>query len=67
MEKWPTGVHEYIFELACTDGGAAGIALSVVSRYRTNGGCGENATRRAHPLALARTALRCRLKRYRFP
>ncbi|KAN0128217.1 hypothetical protein V8E53_013983 [Lactarius tabidus] len=33
MEKCPTEIHAYIFELACTDGGAAGIALSAVSRY----------------------------------
>ena len=33
MEKCPTEIHAYIFELACTDGGAAGVALSAVSRY----------------------------------
>ncbi|KAH9059502.1 hypothetical protein EDB87DRAFT_1621230 [Lactarius vividus] len=33
MEKCPTEIHAYIFELACTDGGAAGIALSAVSRH----------------------------------
>ena len=33
MEKCPTEIHAYIFELACTDGGAAGTALSAVSRY----------------------------------
>ena len=33
MEKCPTEIHAYIFELACTDGGAAGTALSAVSHY----------------------------------
>ncbi|KAH9005627.1 hypothetical protein EDB86DRAFT_2879646 [Lactarius hatsudake] len=33
MEKCPTEIHAYIFELACTDGGATGIALSAVSRH----------------------------------
>ena len=33
MEKCPTEIHAYIFALACTDGGPAGIALSAVSRY----------------------------------
>jgi hypothetical protein len=33
MEKCPTEILAYIFELACTDGGGAGIALSSVSRY----------------------------------
>ena len=33
MEKCPTEIHSYIFELACTDGGTAGIALSAVSRH----------------------------------
>ena len=28
-----TKLHAYILELACTDGGAAGTALSVVPRY----------------------------------
>jgi hypothetical protein len=33
MQKCPPEIHAYIFELACTDGGAAGIALSSVSHY----------------------------------
>lgn len=33
MQKCPPEIHAYIFELACTDGGAAGIALSAVSHY----------------------------------
>ena len=33
MQKCPPEIHAYIFELACTDGGAAGIALSTVSHY----------------------------------
>ncbi len=33
MQKCPTEIHAYIFELACTDGGAAGVALSAVSHY----------------------------------
>jgi hypothetical protein len=33
MQKCPPEIHAYIFELACTDGGAAGIALSEVSHY----------------------------------
>lgn len=33
MQKCPPEIHAYIFELACTDGGGAGIALSTVSHY----------------------------------
>ncbi|KAF8480470.1 hypothetical protein DFH94DRAFT_479753 [Russula ochroleuca] len=33
MQKCPPEIHAYIFELACTDGGAAGVALSAVSHY----------------------------------
>lgn len=33
MDTCPAEIHAYIFQLACTDGGAAGIALSAVSRY----------------------------------
>jgi hypothetical protein len=33
MQNCPPEIHAYIFELACTDGGAAGIALSAVSHY----------------------------------
>jgi len=33
MQKCPPEIHAHIFELACTDGGAAGIALSAVSHY----------------------------------
>ena len=33
MQHCPPEIHAYIFELACTDGGAAGIALSAVSHY----------------------------------
>ena len=33
MQKCPPEIHAYIFALACTDGGAAGIALSAVSHY----------------------------------
>ncbi|KAH9983788.1 hypothetical protein BJV74DRAFT_776516 [Russula compacta] len=33
MQKCPPEIHACIFELACTDGGAAGIALSAVSHY----------------------------------
>ena len=33
MQKCPPEIHAYIFDLACTDGGAAGIALSTVSHY----------------------------------
>ncbi|KAN0124691.1 hypothetical protein V8E53_015682 [Lactarius tabidus] len=68
MEKCPTEVHAYIFELACTEGGAAGIALSVGFRYvraisapfqwYTLAIEGTSQTRRAHPLALARTGSR---------
>lgn len=33
MQNCPPEIHAYIFELACTDGGAAGVALSAVSHY----------------------------------
>jgi hypothetical protein len=33
MQKCPSEIHAFIFELACTDGGATGVALSAVSRY----------------------------------
>jgi hypothetical protein len=33
MQKCPSEIHALIFELACTDGGATGVALSAVSRY----------------------------------
>lgn len=33
MQNCPPEIHAYIFELACTDGGAAGLALSSVSHY----------------------------------
>lgn len=33
MHKCPPELHAYIFELACTDGGPTGTALSAVSRY----------------------------------
>ena len=33
MQNCPPEIHAYIFELACTDGGATGVALSAVSHY----------------------------------
>jgi len=33
MQNCPPEIHAYIFELACTDGGPTGVALSAVSHY----------------------------------
>lgn len=57
MQKCPFEIHAYIFELACTDGGAAGIALSAVSRYVR----AMSAPYQWHTLAVAGTTQTVRL------
>jgi len=52
MQKCPPEIHAYIFELACSDGGAAGIALSAVSHYVR----AMSAPYQWHTLAIAGTA-----------
>jgi hypothetical protein len=63
MQKCPFELHAYIFELACTDGGATGIALSAVSRYVR----AISAPYQWHTLAVAGTTQTVRLaERIRF-
>jgi hypothetical protein len=57
MQKCPFEIHAYIFELACTDGGPTGIALSSVSRYVR----AMSAPYQWHTLAVAGTTQTVRL------
>ena len=57
MQKCPPEIHAHIFELACTDGGAAGVALSAVSHYVR----AISAPYQWHTLAVAGTAQTVRL------